>query len=39
MSLNLIDGDTWSDLISGEHIGGFGGDLEFAPYQCRWITN
>ena len=39
MSLNLIDGDTWTDLISGEDIRAFGGDLQFAPYQCRWITN
>jgi sucrose phosphorylase len=39
MSLNLIDGDTWTDLVSGEVVGHFGGDLEFGPYQCRWITN
>jgi sucrose phosphorylase len=39
MSLNLIGGEIWSDLISGEEISEFGGELEFAPYQCRWITN
>lgn len=39
MALNLIGGETWSDLISGEDIGSMGRDIIFAPYQCRWITN
>ncbi len=39
MSLNLIDGDDWTDLLSGESIREFGGSIQFAPYQCRWITN
>ena len=39
MSLNLIGGESWSDLISGEDISSIGGDIEFTPYQCRWITN
>ena len=39
MSLNLIGGDVWSDLISGEAIHATGGMIEFAPYQCRWISN
>jgi sucrose phosphorylase len=39
MSLNLIDGDDWTDLLSSESIREFSGDIEFAPYQCRWITN
>ena len=36
--LNLIEGDTWTDLISGETIAP-GYPIDFAPYQCRWITN
>ena len=39
MSLNLIDGDDWTDLLSDEAIHESGEDIEFAPYQCRWITN
>ncbi|MCG7629896.1 alpha-amylase family glycosyl hydrolase [Epibacterium sp. MM17-32] len=37
-ALNLIEGETWHDLLSGD---AFRGDLEItlAPYQCRWITN
>ncbi|MEM9278463.1 MAG: sugar phosphorylase [Pseudomonadota bacterium] len=39
LSLNLIGGESWSDLLSDEPILEFEGDIEFAPYQCRWITN
>ncbi|MEM6463895.1 MAG: sugar phosphorylase [Pseudomonadota bacterium] len=39
MSLNLIGGEQWIDLISGEEIVAFDGSIDFAPYQCRWITN
>jgi sucrose phosphorylase len=39
MSLNLIGGDHWYDLLSGEPIAEFSADIRFAPYQCRWITN
>ncbi|WP_245304093.1 sugar phosphorylase [Hoeflea olei] len=39
MSLNLIGGESWSDLLSGEDIRERGGEILFAPYQCRWITN
>ncbi|WP_417248254.1 sugar phosphorylase [Celeribacter sp.] len=39
ISVNLIDGEDWVDLISGETIDPRSHDLEFAPYQCRWITN
>jgi sucrose phosphorylase len=39
MSLNLIGGANWQDLLSGETIRAQGGDIVFAPYQCRWITN
>ena len=37
--LNLIEGDSWVDLLSGETIDPMKADLPFAPYQCRWITN
>lgn len=37
--LNLIDGDVWTDLISGETISSEQGPITFAPYQCRWISN
>jgi sucrose phosphorylase len=39
MSMNLIGGEDWYDLLSGDPIGSLHGDIEFAPYQCRWITN
>lgn len=39
MSLNLIGGELWTDLISGDEIGPAGADISFEPYQCRWITN
>ena len=39
MSLNLIGGDQWSDLLSGEPVEAFSGTIRFAPYQCRWISN
>mgnify|MGYP000374462795 FL=1 len=39
LSLNLIGSDDWVDLLTGEHIAPAGGDIGFAPYQCRWITN
>ncbi|TNB49581.1 alpha-amylase [Martelella lutilitoris] len=37
MALNLIGGEQWIDLISGEAVGD--AKINFAPYQCRWITN
>jgi len=39
MSLNLIGGHHWSDLLSGDPVREFSGDIVFAPYQCRWISN
>ncbi|MCT8161816.1 sugar phosphorylase [Pseudoruegeria sp. SHC-113] len=38
-AINLIEGEDWVDLLSGERISAEGGDIAFAPYQCRWITN
>ncbi|WP_406721486.1 sugar phosphorylase [Thioclava litoralis] len=38
--LNLIDGQRWFDILSGEIIdGGPETKVLMAPYQCRWITN
>lgn len=39
LSLNLIGGDTWVDLITGEAIDPDQNEITFAPYQCRWISN
>ncbi len=39
MALNLTGGEDWSDLLSGEPVPETAGDISFAPYQCRWITN
>jgi len=39
VALNLIEGDTWFDILSGETIDPVGEPFSFAPYQCRWITN
>ena len=38
-SLNLISGESWIDLLSGDVIEPLGEEIHFAPYQCRWITN
>lgn len=39
LSLNLIDGHDWFDLLTGEHIHETRGEITLAPYQSRWITN
>lgn len=39
VSINLIGGEDWVDLLSGEAVDESRGDIAFAPYQCRWITN
>ncbi|TCO73991.1 sugar phosphorylase [Rhodovulum euryhalinum] len=39
LSINLIGGETWVDLLSGETISPTGTGIPFAPYQCRWISN
>lgn len=38
-SLNMIDGESWVDLLSGEAIDPSAAEINFAPYQCRWIAN
>lgn len=37
--LNLIEDDTWVDILTGEHLAMMDGTITLAPYQCRWITN
>ena len=37
-SLNLIDDETWRDLITGDEVDP-DGTITLAPYQCRWISN
>ncbi|MCA0044000.1 sugar phosphorylase [Celeribacter litoreus] len=38
-SINLIDGEDWYDLLSGEKIDLSKPNIHFKPYQCRWISN
>jgi len=37
--LNLIEDETWRDLLTGEQVAMADGLITLAPYQCRWITN
>lgn len=39
LSLNLIGGSHWRDLLNDEVIDPGGDVIRFAPYQCRWISN
>ncbi|ABV93566.1 putative sucrose phosphorylase [Dinoroseobacter shibae DFL 12 = DSM 16493] len=38
-AINLIEGEGWHDLLSGEAIRNGGAEIVLAPYQCRWISN
>ncbi|MBX2839682.1 MAG: sugar phosphorylase [Gammaproteobacteria bacterium] len=38
-ALNLIDDETWTDLISGETIEPGAPTITLQPYQCCWISN
>ena len=38
-AMNLIDDETWVDLLSGDLIDGTQETVTLAPYQCRWISN
>jgi sucrose phosphorylase len=38
-ALNLIEDESWVDLLSGERIEPHAETIEMSPYQCRWITN
>ncbi|WP_229954727.1 sugar phosphorylase [Parasphingorhabdus litoris] len=37
--INLIAGDPWWDLISGQSIEDIEGDFPLEPYQTVWISN
>ncbi len=37
--INLISGDNWHDLISGNVLKDIEADMELAPYQTVWISN
>lgn len=39
MSLNLIGGDDWVDLLTGERLSEEVSEITFEPYQSRWISN
>ena len=39
MAINLISGEDWVDLLSGERFTPARDVMRFAPYQCRWISN
>ncbi|WP_376872876.1 sugar phosphorylase [Albirhodobacter sp. R86504] len=39
LSLNLIEGRNWVDLLTGEPVPAGIGDIALAPYQTRWISN
>lgn len=39
LSMNLIDDETWFDLLGGDVVDMSTETLTLAPYQCRWITN
>jgi len=37
--LNLIDTDTWVDLIANDTIRNLQGELRLEPYRSAWLTN
>ncbi|MEM8802645.1 MAG: sugar phosphorylase [Pseudomonadota bacterium] len=39
LSMNLIDDETWIDLLDGDAVDMATDKVTLAPYQCRWITN
>ncbi|MFP4327057.1 MAG: alpha-amylase family glycosyl hydrolase [Paracoccaceae bacterium] len=39
VAINLIDGEEWCDLLSGDPVVPVGAPIVLAPYQCRWISN
>ncbi len=38
-NINLVETDSWVDLISGQAFEDFAVTLDLQPYQCMWITN
>ncbi|MEN8833046.1 sugar phosphorylase [Pacificibacter sp.] len=39
LSINLIEGEDWYDLLTGKKLDLSDGVLTFAPYQVRWVSN
>lgn len=39
LSLNLIGGEQWRDLLGGEAVASETKTLTLAPYRCVWISN
>ena len=37
--LNLISGETWTDLLTDWSVSSLYEDVHLKPYQCLWITN
>lgn len=37
--INLIDTDTWVDLLGGDSYSDLAGQLRLAPYQTVWLSN
>jgi len=37
--LNLIELDSWTDLVSGQRFEELNQSIELAPYQTLWLTN
>jgi sucrose phosphorylase len=38
-ALNMIEDETWTDLLSGDQISASAETITLEPYQCRWISN
>ena len=38
-ALNLIEDETWVDLLSNETVDVVAAEITLLPYQCCWITN
>lgn len=37
--INLIEGETWIDLLTGAQVAGTDAQITLAPYQAIWVTN
>lgn len=38
-SINLVETQSWMDLISGQQLDDLRATLDLQPYQCLWIVN
>jgi sucrose phosphorylase len=37
--INLVNTESWTDLISGQPVGDLHETLDMAPYQVVWLSN